>query len=169
MTLESHANMDQKTQVSIAYFAFCALAALQLAPSGIEHATLFILGAWSPTLAHKFKLADEPRFDAWVAGFMTLLLALLSLAVVPVVSALIVAFCLGVGTGALVAYHTPTGVRFREHHISTGAMLLPSLSVKRQAALRLILAVASLSIIAPIFVPRAIAQGNAIAAQVVPN
>lgn len=161
--------MDQKTQVSFAYFAFCALAALGLAPSGIEHATLFIIGAWSPTLAYKFKLADEPRFDGWVAGFLALLLSLASLAATPVISGLIVAFCLGIGTGAFVAYHTPTGVRFREHHISTGAILLPCLSPKRQVVLRIVLAVASLSMIAPIFVPRAIAQGNAIAAQIVPN
>jgi hypothetical protein len=157
--------MDQKTQVSLAYFVFCALAALQLVPSGIEHATLFVLGAWSPTLAHKFKLAEEPRFDAWIAGFVALLLSLVSTAVSQTQSALMVAFCLGLGTGALVAYHTSTGVRFRESYISTGVALLPSLSAGKQSFLRIVLAISSLALIAPIFVPRAVAQGNAIAAQ----
>jgi hypothetical protein len=167
--LESYADMDQKTQVSLAYFAFCALAALKLAPSGLEHATMFVLGAWSPTLAHKFKLAEEPRFDGWVAGFLTILVTTASVAMDATISQLLTAFCLGIGTGALIAYHTPTGVRFRENRVSTGAILLPALSSKRQTVLRIILAMASLAILAPIFVPRAIAQGTAIAAQIVPN
>jgi hypothetical protein len=159
--------MDQKTQVSLAYFAFCALAALRMVPSGIEHATMFVLGAWSPALAFKFKLVDEARFDAWVAGFATLILALVSAALAPTYSALVAAYCLGIGTGTLVAYHTPTGVRFRNHSVSTAALLLPSFSPRGQTALRIVLAVSSLALIAPIFVPRAIAQGNAIAAQIV--
>jgi hypothetical protein len=159
--------MEQKTQVSLAYFAFCALAALHMVPNGIEHATMFVLGAWSPALAFKLKLVDEARFDAWVSGFATLFLALLSMTLAPTLSALITAFCLGVGTGALVAYHTPTGVRFRNNYISTGAVLLPSFSRRGQVALRVMLAVSSLTLIAPIFVPRAIAQGNAIAVQIV--
>jgi hypothetical protein len=159
-------NLEQKTQISIAYFGFCLLAALGFTPCGIEHAALFILGGWTPTLAHRFGLTSEARFDAWLSGFGLLLLTMISAWLSQPTADLIHAYGLGIAVSMLVSFHCDSGVRFREAHIACAPKTFPTLDASKEMHMRLVLACVSLALIAPIFVPRAVATGNALAAQI---
>jgi hypothetical protein len=142
------------------------LAALGFTPCGIEHATLFILGGWTPTLAFRMGLTSEPKFDAWLCGFGLLLLTVATVWLNQPMAELARAYGLGVAMAMLVSFHCDSGVRFRESYVACASKTLPAMAQAKETGLRMVLACVSLALIAPIFVPRAVATGTALAVQI---